>query len=455
MDSERKKGLSSLPNTGVLIENARALGTTVPHWALKEAARDYVEVMRSRILAGEDESNSVDYQAILSAAEKIARPLLQRVINATGVILHTNLGRAPLSSKARARVLEATGYCDLEFDLETGTRSSRHDGVASLLSFTVGAEDAVVVNNNAAAVLLCLSAICSQKEAIVSRGELVEIGGSFRVPDVMSQSGAKLVEVGTTNKTRLSDYGNAIGENTGAVVKIHRSNFDIVGFVEETEIRELAPVCKNKKIPLLYDLGSGLLEAQAGLEKLGLPAIHSVERALADGASLVMFSGDKVLGAGQAGVIAGSKSLVSLVKRHPLMRCLRPDKLALASLIATLEQYRDGQGGAVPARAMMDEPADSVQSRARMLADALGEHTSLKIAVVATECTVGGGCAPQSKIPSFAVSVTGKPSGKVVHALRNARVPVVPRVSDGAVFLEVRTIPSEDFPSVIESVRGL
>ncbi|WP_438616787.1 L-seryl-tRNA(Sec) selenium transferase, partial [Myxococcus llanfairpwllgwyngyllgogerychwyrndrobwllllantysiliogogogochensis] len=342
----------------------------VPRARAVSALRLAVERARARLLQGEP--RSFEDADVGEALSTLATPGLRPVLNATGVVLHTNLGRAPLAPEAVARVAEvARGYSNLEYDLDEGERGSRYAPVVGLLRQLTGAEDALVVNNCAGAVLLVLAALAGGRECIVSRGELVEIGGGFRVPDVMRQSGAKLVEVGTTNRTRVADYASVVGAETGLLLKVHRSNFAVVGFTEEASVAELSALGRQRGVPVFQDLGSGALVPMAGE---GLSQEPTVPGVVAAGADVVAFSGDKLLGGPQAGVVVGRSALVSRIKAHPLTRALRVDKLTVAALEATLELYRDGRPEAVPTYRLLAQSSEELRARALRLQALLAEQ---------------------------------------------------------------------------------
>ncbi|WP_217442022.1 L-seryl-tRNA(Sec) selenium transferase, partial [Myxococcus sp. CA039A] len=342
----------------------------VPRARAVSALRLAVERARARLLQGEP--RSFEDADVGEALSTLATPGLRPVLNATGVVLHTNLGRAPLAPEAVARVAEvARGYSNLEYDLDEGERGSRYAPVVGLLRQLTGAEDALVVNNCAGAVLLVLAALAGGRECIVSRGELVEIGGGFRVPDVMRQSGAKLVEVGTTNRTRVADYASVVGAETGLLLKVHRSNFAVVGFTEEASVAELSALGRQRGVPVFQDLGSGALVPMVGE---GLSQEPTVPGVVAAGADVVAFSGDKLLGGPQAGVVVGRSALVSRIKAHPLTRALRVDKLTVAALEATLELYRDGRPEAVPTYRLLAQSSEELRARALRLQALLAEQ---------------------------------------------------------------------------------
>jgi L-seryl-tRNA(Ser) seleniumtransferase len=374
-------------------------------------------------------------EVVAGSADLLSRPpSLRRVINATGVIVHTNLGRAPLAEEAIAQIAgTAAGYSTLEYDLESGRRGSRHQHLGRLLGELTGAEDGLAVNNNAAAVLLCLAATARGGGVLISRGELIEIGDGFRIPDILAQSGARLVEVGTTNRTRLADYERAFTPETRAVLRVHQSNFRVVGFTEQPELSALASLAAERGVPLIDDLGSGQL--------LDLPDLLDEPTARASveaGASLVCFSGDKLLGGPQAGIVVGSTAAVERVRRHPLQRALRIDKLSLAGLEATLRLYRDPAQAVrrIPVLAMAAEPVEAVRARAAALADRLGGS------VVDSIARIGGGAVPMLELPSAACAL---PGGEALAArLREADPPVVARIHEGQVLLDCRTLSDDD-----------
>jgi len=378
------------------------------------------------------------------------------VINATGVVLHTNLGRAPLSQEAMAAMDEVSkGYTNLEFDLETGARGHRDSHISSLLCRLTGAEDAMVVNNNASAVLLALTALCKKKEVVVSRGQAVEIGGGFRIPDVMRQSGAKLVEVGTTNCTYVADYEQAITPRTVALLRVHSSNFRVVGFAEEVAIADLVKLGVEHSLPVFDDLGSGCLLDTA---KFGMSPEPRVQDSVAAGAALALFSGDKLLGGLQAGIIVGQKHLVEKLRRHPLARAVRIDKTRLAGLAATLTHYLKGEAEQkVPVWWMISMPLDEIERRAQEWA----AHLGALAAVVGGESVVGGGSLPGSILPTKLVVVKGSPKARgpslaqgLAARLRANQPPVVARIEGNALLLDPRTVlPNED-QAVVEALRN-
>ncbi len=371
------------------------------------------------------------------------------VVNATGVILHTNLGRAPLSTATiRAMDVISRGYSNLEFDLGSGKRGSRLLHAESLLQKLTGAEAALVVNNCASAVLLVLSALANKKRAVIARSQLVEIGGGFRVPDVMKQSGAKLVEVGTTNKIHLSDYQEALTESTGLVMRAHRSNFKLVGFTEEPELNDIANIAHKAGVPVVDDLGSGALYDTV---KYGLAHEPTVQESMQAGADVILFSGDKLLGGPQAGIIIGKKPLLDKVKRHPLARAVRADKACLAGLSATLLHYlKDEAEREVPILRMMSLTLKQVQGRAEAWRAELEQG-----AVVKGESTVGGGSLPGESIPTFLLELNVKSAEKFLHALRKNNPPIIARTENDKVLLDPRTVLPEQEGALLVGLKNL
>jgi L-seryl-tRNA(Ser) seleniumtransferase len=385
-----------------------------------EAARALVARAREEIRRGDDPG---DLAVRLARELQTARaPRLRRVINATGVIVHTNLGRAPLAEAALERVREiARGYSNLEYDLPAGGRGSRQDHVADIVSRLTGAEAALVVNNNAAAVMLALAALAEGREVLVSRGELIEIGDGFRIPDVLERSGARLREVGTTNRTRAADYEKAIGPETAVLLRVHQSNFRVVGFTEQPSLQELAAIARRHDLPLVDDLGSGAL--------MDIGDEPTARASLAAGADLVSFSGDKLLGGPQAGIIVGRADLVGKLRRHPLQRALRADKLTLAALEGTLTLAQDAPNE-IPVLRMLREPVETVRARAGRLAARIGGE------VEETVARAGGGALPLTELPSYACAIEEALAGK----LRSGEPPVIAVVRDGRTLLDCRTL---------------
>jgi len=453
----RRDLLRSLPAVQRLLEDpaGQELVRRYGHAAAAEALAWAQDQARRRILDGGPEAGSqapAGPAALIRAAarrlERMFRPHLRPVINATGVVLHTNLGRARLPEAAVAAVSRiAARASNLEFDLESGGRGSRQQALERLLPRLTGAEAGMAVNNNAAAVLLVLSALAAGREVIVSRGELVEIGGSFRIPEVLAQSGARLVEVGTTNRTRLEDYRRAIGPDTAALLKVHTSNYRIVGFTEAPPAADLARLAAQAGVPLIYDLGSGVL---VDLAARGIPGEPTVRQALAAGASVVTFSGDKLLGGPQAGIIAGRRDLVEACARHPLARAVRIDKLTLAALEATLTLYLDEAQALeqVPTLRMLLSPVEVLLRRAEALAGRLRDlDLPAAVEAVETRSAPGGGSLPGVELPSAAVALVpmGASAVSLARELRAGDPPVVGRLERDRLLLDLRTVdPGEE-----------
>jgi len=431
---QQQNPLRALPSVNELLQDERLvpLEAEYGHDLAVEAAREAIDAARERVAAGgQPEDIAADALDILQGS---AAPRLRRVLNATGIVVHTNLGRAPLAAAAIERATAvAAGYSNLEYDLEAGARGSRHSHLGAILAELTGAEDGMAVNNNAAAVMLTLAALAGGREVPISRGELIEIGDGFRIPEVLAQSGARLVEVGSTNRTRIGDYARALGPDTGAVLRVHQSNFRMVGFTEAPALHELCTLGAEHGVPVIDDLGSGQL-----IDLPDLADEPTARSSVEAGATVVCFSGDKLLGGPQAGVIVGATEAVARIRRHPLARAVRIDKLSLAALEATLELYRD------PARALREvpvlravaEPAAAVRERAERLAARLGGD------VVATTARVGGGAVPLLEIESFACALDG--GDQLAAALRSADPPVVARVQEGRVLLDCRTLTDEE-----------
>ena len=449
-----------------------------------EAVRAVIAGLRASILdlsdkkAEEFDASALEIEAVAEAAEaKVLRDEelnLYPLINATGTILHTNLGRAPLCRDAVENVARVSrGYSDLEYNVPKGKRGSRHDLVSELIAELTGAEDAMVVNNNAAATMIVLATIGAGKEIVVSRGELVEIGGAFRIPDIMMQSGAYLQEVGTSNKTKASDYENAIITKqqaeeamfdmdprggmrfeTGALMKVHKSNYDIVGFTEEASLEELVEIGKKYDLPVIFDMGNGLmLDMSAyGLNEPNIPA------SLATGIDVMLFSGDKLLGGPQAGIIVGKKKYIKAMKKHPLARAMRVDKMTFAALEATLMKYRDPKVALrdIPVLNMISASGEEMRAKAERLADAIKRvNPALSLELVPVEDQIGGGSAPMVRLPGWAVSVKDgmKSADRTERKLRKAEVPVVARINEDRLLLCVRTIAEDELQTVAEALR--
>jgi len=415
-----------------------SLLTEHPRALVVKAAREAVDA--ARVSGGAPPAEGWD-AAVRAAVARLAVPSLAPVINATGVVLHTNLGRAPLAPAAIAALTRvAAGYSALEYDLGRGTRGSRHAHCRDLLVELTGAADALVVNNAAGAVLLALSALARGGEAIVSRGELVEIGGSFRIPDIMARSGARVVEVGTTNRTHPNDYDRALTADSRVLLKVHRSNFQVTGFTADVAVVELAELAHNRHIACLYDLGSGLL---VDLSHWGLTGEPTVAEGVAAGADLVAFSGDKLLGGPQAGILVGTEAAIAACRSDPIARTVRADKLTLAALEATLTLYRDKETAVreVPVLRMLTEDLDSIRQRAARLGGQLIEGDS----------EVGGGSFPGAKLKTW---LAGFPDEKLAERLRNNDPPIIARVAGSRVLLDARTIFPDQIDTVIKALTA-
>ncbi len=451
--------LAQLPAIHVLADQVEA-AAEVPRWAALEAARRAVAERRAALLRGDREDPAISVEEVVSAARALLPPSLRPVINATGVVLHTNLGRAPLAAAARRAVdAIAAGYSNLEYDLTAGTRGSRHDHLRALLRQLTGAEDALVVNNNAAATVLGLAALAAGREVIVSRGELIEIGGSFRLPEILALSGCHMVEVGTTNKTRAEDYARAITERTALLLKVHRSNFAIVGFTAEASAAELmalstARAATGAAPAVMIDLGSGALLSAELQRAAGLPVEPTVAETVASGAALVTISGDKLLGGPQAGILLGQREAIARARKHPLMRVVRPDKLTLAALTATLECYRDQKLQELPTLAMLRCPADELLLRAQSVRDACA-RLELQLTVAPCTSTVGGGAMPTAALPSWALVVQNAHLGveSLEAKLRSLPCPIIARIEDGALWLDLRTVQPDELPSLVAGLE--
>lgn len=393
-------------------------------------------------------------QRMEETAKREGETGIRRVINATGVLLHTNLGRAPLSAAARGGIAEAAGYCNLEYDVATGTRGKRGARVESLLKDLTGAEDALVVNNCAAAALLILTVLAGDGETIVSRGELVEIGGDFRVPDVMASSGTQMVEVGTTNRTHLDDYRRAINSNTRLILRVHPSNYRIVGFTSSPELAALVALAREHGLPLYEDGGSGVLSDLRPYGVLDEPAVSEI---IADGVDVVSFSGDKLLGSAQAGLIVGRRAIVERLRKHPLYRALRSDKLRLAALEATLAAHlRDQAAVEIPVFQMLALTAAEIEERAKAVIEQVGP-ARLDLTLEPGESAVGGGTAPTSKLPTTLIAVTDpdRSAADIEQQLRSCLPAIITRISDGKVLLDLRTVFPDDLPAVVAALKTL
>jgi L-seryl-tRNA(Ser) seleniumtransferase len=443
-----------LPSINILLESdtVKALLAVHPRRVVVDAVRSAVDEVRRGGAELSPLTQGEWTDRIRSALQSDAVPSLRRVINATGVVLHTNLGRAPLADVAlHALRRVAEGFSNLEYEVETGRRGSRYSHCADLLKRLSGAEDALVVNNCAAALVLALAALAKKKDVLVSRGELVEIGGSFRIPDIMSSAGVRLVEVGTTNRTHDDDYRRAITPRTAAIVKVHRSNFSIEGFTSEVSVESLAFIAAEHGLPVIHDIGSGLL---IPLDEFGLRGEPTAGAAVAAGATLVLMSGDKLLGGPQAGIILGASDTIAKLRKNPLARAMRVDKLTLSALEATLRLYLDPERARreIPVLAMLTTPVEAIAARATTLAAALAK-AGIEATVVATASSVGGGAFPTTEIPSRAVAIGDRRDvASIEGRLRLGEIPVVGRIMEDQLLLDLRSVMPRDDTTLAEAV---
>ena len=456
----RQKLLRGLPKIDELLLDEQLIFfmESTPRSVVVNAAREIIDTMRKQILSGElaeIPSRTVMIEEICETVTGKKKRNLRTLINATGVILHTNLGRANLCKAAVESVMAvADSYSNLEYDVKKGARGSRHDHVEKIIAKITGAEAAMVVNNNAAATMLCLSALAFSKEVVTSRGELVEIGGSFRIPDIMEQSGAILKEVGTTNKTKPSDYSNAYDEErTAAFLKVHTSNYRIVGFTQEVSLKEMVELGKEYHVPVIYDMGSGLM---ADLSRYGVDEPTVVD-ALKDGADVVLFSGDKLLGGPQGGILIGRKEYIDKMKKHPLARALRVDKMTLAAMEATFFEYLDMETAKknIPVLNMITVSENELKKRAESLRDVIASRTNtFKLEICDCKDQVGGGSAPTVRLSGQAVTVSSDrvSAERLERLMRKADVPVIVRVAHDVVLLSVRTIKESEYAMIADAL---
>ena len=462
MMGKNQELLRKLPKIDEMLQDEHLIFFTeiMPRQVVVETLREVIDMVRREIIDGRREEIPAVEELAGLVKQRVFEEQgksLRRVINATGVVLHTNLGRANLSRRACESVLEAAGYySNLEYDIKKGSRGSRHDHVEQLIRKITGAQAAMVVNNNAAATMLCLSALARGKEVITSRGELVEIGGSFRIPEIMEESGAHLLEVGATNKTKPADYRKAFhGEMTGAFLKVHTSNYKIVGFTQEVSIRELAALRDESEefsVPVIYDMGSGLMTDLSGCG-IGEP---TVTEALKEGADVVLFSGDKLLGGPQCGVVIGKKEYVDRMKGHPMARAFRVDKMTLAALEATFFEYQDSKRAMreIPVLRMITETGIRLKEKAETLCGQLSEAApSLEFMVEPCRDQVGGGSAPLVMLEGYAVTVSGEDfnAERSERLLRKEELPIIARVARDKLWLSVRTIEETEFKWIREA----
>lgn len=468
MDDRQKELLRQLPKIDeiILLLEQQKVFERAPREMVVNTCRSAVGELREAILRSKKGGKGFVPPSLEQVASSVAlkvenlhRPSLRRVINATGIVLHTNLGRAPLCEEALERVIDVSrGYSNLEYNLEKGKRGLRYDHVSKILCDLTGAEDALVVNNNAAAVLLVLNTLAAGKETVVSRGELIEIGGEFRIPEVMEKSGAILREVGTTNRTHLSDYEKAIGEKTGLLLKVHTSNFLIMGFTEEVQLPELAALGRKRGIPVMSDLGSGCL---IETERFGLKKEPTVQETLKTGVDVVTFSGDKLLGGPQAGIILGRRETLEQIKKNPLNRALRIDKMTLAALEATMRLYlHEGEAlTSIRGLRVLTEPVEEVEQRAKKLLRLLkkAKIEGLTLSLKKGSSMAGGGSLPTQEIPSVLLSLrSSKLSANAVEEkLRQFDIPIIARIAEKEVLFDLRTIAPEEFDIIRRALEGL
>jgi L-seryl-tRNA(Ser) seleniumtransferase len=451
----------NLPAVNALLENPRlqSLSDDFSHEQILECARREVDDLRQMLQRGEELDGRLDLDAvaerIVQRLSREARPLLRTVINATGIMLHTNLGRAPVAEEAALAAYEAArGYLNLELDLESGKRSSRQDPIRQWLRRLTGAESATAVNNCAAATVIVLRALCTGKEVIVSRGQLIEIGGSFRIPEIMGVSGATLREVGATNITRIADYEKAIGPNTGALMRVHTSNYRVSGFTRAVTLEELVALGKQYGLPVIDDLGSG---AMLDFGRFGFHGEPIARESLAAGADLILFSGDKLLGGPQAGLIAGRKDFIQRIEKDPLMRAFRLDKMTLAALEATLRLYlnEDRALKEVPGLCMLGTPLDELRASSDALAAQLRQIEGVSATVSEDVTYVGGGSLPDQPMKTYVVEVKAArlSDAEFAHRLRTGRPAVMGRLQDGKVLFDLRTVFPHQEEHLIAAVR--
>ena len=452
---EKENVLRKIPHMDKLIKHEIIADCGFYRHEITEAVRDVLADVRETLVSGKSETVPKDEEIALRAtylASLRAQKCIRRVINGAGVILHSNLGRACISQKAASAAYDAAvSYSTLEYDAEKGERGSRTAQIEKFLCDITDSESALIVNNNAAAVLLALTAVASGGNIIVSRGELVEIGGAFRVPDIIEQCGSVLKAVGTTNKTRLSDFKSAVDENTKAILKVHTSNFKVVGFTSSVCVKELADLGKHKAIPIIEDIGSGAL---VDMSRYGITDEPVVKESLKDGADIVTFSGDKLLGGPQCGIILGSKKYVDLMKKHPLYRALRCDKMTIAALEATLRVYLDPRAAEqeIPVLKMLSASDEELHERAKTLCSEI-EKKGGSSEIIETKSVAGGGSVPGLELKSYAVSPkSGESASSLENRLRSIEVPIIGRIENDRFLLDVRTMFEEDFEYIASAI---
>lgn len=441
------KDYSQLPSAGRLLEKPEL--RTFPHAISALAVKQAIAEARKKIAEGSPQTEEQILLQAVRIAQSLSEPFFKPVINASGTILHTGLGRARLAkSVAEAVFQSASSHISLEIDLETGTRGDRQKALRQLLTRLTGAEDALVVNNNAAAVFLTLNTLSAGKSVLLSRGQSVEIGGSFRMPEVIRSAGTRLIDVGCTNKTRMSDYESACTEDTVAIVRCHPSNFRIVGFVQEPSPKELAECAHKLGLLLIDDVGSGCL---LDTRKFGLPYEPTINDSLSAGADIVTASGDKLLGGPQAGIILGKRELIGRIAKNPLARAVRIDKLTATALEATLRLYEEGRELEIPTWHYIAKPLSKVKSQAKRVLRQLSQR-GLPVVMEAGTCEVGGGSLPGVVIPSWRIGLKRKPLETLAHALRNGTQPIIPYIENDTLWLDLRTVDDKEIPTLVQAV---
>lgn len=459
--NEKQKLLSNLPSVDEILKSSRGMEwlSTYPRRYVLQGIREGIDRKRKEILEGlsADLSEEVMMADIEDMIEKLSSFSLKPLINATGVVIHTNLGRSTLSERVLENITRVSeSYSNLEYDIEKGKRGKRYTHIKRILREVTGAEDTLIVNNNAAAVLLCLNTLSKGREVIVSRGELVEIGGSFRMPDVMTSSGAILREVGTTNKTHLHDYEKAINDNTSLILKIHKSNYRIVGFTDEVCIEDLVNLGRKHQIPVMFDLGSGCL---IDLKPFGIHDEPAVKEIVKTGVDLTTFSGDKLLGGPQGGVIVGNREYIEKIQKNPMTRAMRIDKLTLAGFEATLMEYIDEEKAIenIPTLRMLLQKPEEIKQRANKIANRLKrEIKDAHIQVMPDSSMAGGGSLPEQDLPTYVVSIkTTTPSvNELEERLRKGKPPIITRIKEDSLIIDARTVRDRDFEALIKGVKA-
>jgi L-seryl-tRNA(Ser) seleniumtransferase len=458
--------LRHLPSIDILLrrDGLRDLISTAGRDAVRDRLREILAEMRREIVSAngaakapaDSEDIAGEIESRLNARfDRRRQSRTQRVINATGVALHTNLGRAPLSRRAIEAIKESAGYCNLEYDLESGRRGKRGTGLEAMLRELTGCQAAAVVNNCAAAVLITLNTLAEGGEVLVSRGELIEIGGSFRIPDVIAKSGARIREVGTTNRTRLSDYEKAVNENTRVILRAHPSNYRIIGFTEKPSLEDLANLARERNLPMFEDLGSGCL---IDLNPIGVQDEPALAHSIRSGCSVVSFSGDKLLGGPQAGIILGEAEAIKLIKSNPLMRALRVDKLTYAALEATLDSYLSGRAiEEIPVLTALHANKETITRRARAFVRRARPIVALRLNLMNGHSVVGGGSAPETQLPTTLIGIVSESMGadEIEKRLRGARPPVIVRIVEDHVVLDLRTVAPGEEKDLMEALRAL